>query len=244
MNSFAQLKHLSTLSSLEDAAFVDLKRLSTENIFFIDDSSIYSKFYLWILQGLKIDYSLVTIADLSSNSATYRDSVLFFPSFEFRITNANYNRTLEKQFGPPYFVHIRSNRSELVRRHFEKTFKKCICNPLTEFPNLLRSYLLNPELLAWLSSTSLPLPHNDFFDRGLMQNILNTHKIPYDSPYQLASEFKSLGLLQCAFQLLPPMLTENTQYQHYPLHRFYQKYLDTDLNINRFERTIYGDVHL
>lgn len=243
MNSFGRLKYLKTLK-LEDAAFADLQRFSTEKILFVDDNSIYSKFYLWVLKELKIDCDFASITNLGPDMAGNSDSVLFFPAFEFRITNVNYNRTLEKQYGKPYFVHIHSNRSEAVKRHFEKTFKECICNPLTEFPNILRSYLLNPELMAWLSSASLPLPHNDFFDRGLMQDFLNARKIPYDSPYQVAPEFKSPNLLQWAFQLLPLLRPDNTQFQHYPLHRIYQKYLDTDLNINDFERTIYGDVHL
>ncbi len=243
MNSFDRLKYLNTLS-LEDAAFADLQRFSTERILFVDDNSIFSKFYLWILQRLKIDCDFASITNLGSDTAAHSSSVLFFPAFEFRITNVNYNRTLEKQYGKPYFVHIHSNRSELVKRHFEKTFKECICNPLMELPNILRAYLLNPELLAWLSSVSLPLPHNDFFDRELMQDFLKARKISYDSPYQVAPELKTSNLLQSAFHLLPQQQQDNTQFQHYPLHRIYQKYLDTDLNINHFERTIYGDVHL
>lgn len=242
MNCFEPLKHQKTLS-LEEAAFRSFQRLSSEKVLFVDDNTIYSKFYHEILKTLKINCDIYTPTDLR-NTPRRTDSVLFIPAFEFRITNVNYNRTLNEEYGKPYFVHYHSNKYALIKEHYLKTFKECISHPLVEFPALLRAYLLNPPLTDWLSAESLPLPHNDSFDRQLIQNFLIAREVPFDSTYQVSSQLGTANLLQSVFQQLPDDLRSRSQLQHYPLHRIYLKYLSTDLSINQLERSIYGNVDL
>lgn len=214
--------------------------------YLIYDNTIYS-----ILLGQTQPQS--TSINVSTNFLSLRDNplgeedILKLPLIQFRIHNINYSRSVLKSLGAPYWVHIQNNIPELIKDNMQARGIEVIVRPLENDKRLKNLFLLNPKLLDWLQDPQNKEPHNDRIEREIIADELTKRGVHFDSIYQtsLNDEVtqKPISLERYLLQKLK-IDTNQIQYKHYPLHRYYKKYFNIDLPINLNERSIYGEVDM
>ncbi len=241
MNNFELLKSIKNVS-LDQAIVDSLSGFKNEKIIFLDDGTIFSAFFRFFFDKLSLNYTTESVENFIEKKQSNEkfDTILFFPQFSFRILNINYHRSLKVEFGSPYLVYLKSNRTEKIVSYFEKNFKKCIFNAATQFPQILKSILLSKEYLSWLSQKSICEPHNDAMERDIVFRFLQENQATSPGIYDNNFSNFSGNFESHIYQKLG--IDDEIVFKHYPIHRLYQKYLDQDLQINLSERKIYGEV--
>lgn len=243
MNYFSALQFAETLP-FGDAFLKDLQDNLNNKIIFVDDGSIYSIFYQTNLKKCGADFTVKSLEEVVHTVETGEktDHIIFLPHFAVRIINANFNRTLNKEFGRPYLVFLESNRANQIKEYFETAYKKCIFNAALEFPHLLKAILLDDNFITWMNQDSILEPHNDRTERLMVQSELENQNIMVSNIYCSNSGAAAASLETQLFNKIKK--TDPLIYSQRPAHRVYKKYLNIDLPINLNERKIYGEAHL
>lgn len=220
---YKDLIKYSYFESLETAIMSDLNRIPADlQLFTIDIGqswlpfieSNYKRLNLKVLQQDEIDKNQV-LKD--------RQTAFILPEVNFTVFNINFDRIAQKEISSPYMVFIRNLKS----RHSTKFLLENGFNFSGEFfsffPHLARHYMQSETFLQWLTQKSCPEPHsarieNNFFDKDQSRKI---------DPLALKSFYSKTKA------------DIHIEFDHYPIHLFYKKYLNIELNINLTERLLY-----
>jgi len=199
-----------------------------KEIFLYNNKSLYFILISEILKSLNIQYTIID--NFERPKSNYH--LLLYPFFEFRVFNVNFYRTLDQEFGEPYFIYFKSNRTQLIEVDFAKKGINSSFNLMDLIPEFLNSYLLDSHFLQWIHQKSCPHPHNDFFDKARVLQMIETINKNFNYNFELnGNPYKeTLALINL----------KDVKRQDYPLHRYYEKYLGMNLKINEFEKSIYG----
>ncbi len=161
------------------------------------------------------------------------------PDPTYRIWNANYYRSLDREFGSPYFVLIEIEARSEAKQWILRNGLKVHWHLEELVPTWNREVLTHPLMLEWLGADSCPEPHNDRVERLVFQDLLSRHGVVPREAYdqkQLAEELKSLANKYLGS-------SERIRRKYYPAHSYYRQRLEIELSINLFERGLYGDLY-
>lgn len=204
---------LASLSDFElEQALVN--DLSHHSLMIFDNQCVFTRWLVQVLSRNNIDFKLTSSLNPQGHAGLF-----IFPYFEFRIFNIHFYRTLNKQYGKPYYVGIIDSSLDLLEEKYSTDQTRTVFNLFTACPSFFKAYLTSQKLQRWLE-TSNGQPHNDSFDRTLLsEENLYEHKI--------------------SISALKSQVLDQTK-EHYPLHRVYEKYLHIKLNINLDAQRFYG----
>ena len=174
----------------------------------------YKKLNLTVLKQDDIDSNLV---------CKDRKAAFIFPEINFTVFNINFDRIAQKEISSPYMVFIRNLKSGNSAKFLLENGFNFSGELFSFFPHLARHYMQSKIFLQWLTQKSCPEPHSarvehDFFDKDLSRKI--------DS-FALKSFYSKTKA------------DIHIEFDHYPIHLFYEKYLNIKLNINLIERALY-----
>ncbi len=169
--------------------------------------------------------------------AYHTRSPLVVPRAWLRIVNASWLYSAQKSIGPAYWVY-----TENERHHAFETIAKT--ENLTVFGNMFKwsdkvyhSYFNDPLIKDFLLSNNTKTPDNYSIERQLLLKI-------YEALGGTATDLNQVDKKQwiCPQRLMNCLMPLPMQQATFPIHSFYAKYLNLDLDVNQLEKNVYGCV--
>lgn len=253
-SEYPDIKDSQDFYSELSAAFANLKKF--EPWLVLNDGSLQAQLWIQLLQQESITFSVLEDHDIETlledmsddffkkhsekwnSQGVYRPSHLLYaflserfqealllPGGELRILNASFSRKLQKSLGTPYFVFVDNERFHNLEAAFSKRSLPVILNPLKLTPTLFRSYFVSDSIQKWLRDPEGP--HNYHAEQSLLSSQLKSprHGVPLN------------------LKIWEGFATEPRQQQSpFPLHRLFQRVLNTSPYFNSLAEEWYGSV--
>lgn len=167
------------------------------------------------------------------------DRAVVFPDATYRIWNANYYRSLKREYGEPYFVLIEIEERQAAQEWAKSQGYKIFWHLEDLIGSWNQEILTHPLMLEWLCRKSCPEPHNDRIERLIFADWLRQRAIAPRDLY--ATVELSERQLNLATQLTQP--EQVIRRKHYPMHSYFKQFFGQELQVNGRERELYGDLY-
>ncbi len=224
LTNFNDLNNYPLAASPKEAFIKDIGRYPDNTEFFsMDLCHHFTSFLKNISNEVCANFTFLSLEEIQKQRLSEKKMTVFIlPELNFTIFNLNYDRISQLELSSPYLVAIRNKKNAscaiALQQHFNQTGE-----PLALLPNLARFYLESEELLNWVLQESIPAPHNAEFEKLFFDPTI-TRPVESDKLQNHYSTYSS---------------SKSILFDHYPIHLFYKKYFNINLNININEQRLY-----